>query len=237
MRKALIAVSIVIFSVVFCAFPEETTPLSFPSVSDSFDPDAGGSLGFRIKIVPTSIPPVFVIYGGADLNYGSIGLSGDSSLEDVDEEALNTVVVNGSVVEDDIKVLVKVVQYNTAHCLGAYSITVTATPMYLDGVLTNDHTAAPTIEDGSLTPTAIFSLDVDSDGVADLTSSVPTVSGENVTFNVSYATGNPIPPVYDSNGAQKELIIGSFTYMWGSDDSLTEGTYNALITMTYTTES
>jgi|GEM_PF-4896987 len=238
--KRFLSFLIIMTAVALCAFADETTPLSYPTTDNAFDPEGGGSSSFQLCITPTDIPAIFAIYGGVDLNYGAIGSSTATSLTDYDEDGVNVVKLTGSNVINGttVRVLIKVVQYNTAHCKRLYTLTVNATPLYLNGDVSSEHTASPVVVDGSLYPASLpFYLNVDGDGNNDFTISSHTVNGSEVAIALSYLTGLPIPPVYEEDGETKELILGSFTYEWVNAEAFSGGTYAALVTLTCTSGS
>ncbi len=230
----------VLTAVALGVFADEATPLSFPTTDTAFDPEEGGSSSFQLCITPTDIPAIFAIYGGADLNYGAIGSTNTTTLTEYDENGVNVIsltnsnVINGS----RARVLIKVVQYNTAHCKSSYTLTVNATPLYLDGDISKAHTASPVVVSGSLYPATLpFCLNVNGDSKNDFAINSHTVNGSEVAIAVSYLTGLPIPPVYEEGGETKELILGSFTYEWVNPSVFSGGTYTSLVTITCTSGS
>ncbi len=238
--KRFIAFLVFMTAVALCAFADEVTPLSFPTTDEAFDPEEGGNASFQLCITPTEIPAIFAIYGGVDLNYGAIGSSSATSLTDYDEEGVNVVKLTGNNVINGSKarVLIKVVQYNTAHCKTSYTLTVDASPLYLDGDTSKTHTASPVVVDGSLYPADLpFYLDVNGNGSNDFAIDSHTVNGSEVSIVVSYLSGLPIPPVYEEDGETNELILGSFTYEWVNNGVFSGGTYAALVKFTCTSGS
>jgi len=241
MRRRIKKLTAMLLAALFVAFFvfAETTPHAYPSVDQSFDPSSTGSSNIRLSITPTSIPPQFAIYGGVDNSYGSIG-SSTGSISDFDENAINVVTVNSSITDEDVHVMVKLVQYNSAHCTGSYTVSLTASPIYLDGDVTDDESKKsdyPTVLNSAITPSVPFNLDVDSDGVVDFVINSHTITESTVTFSVAYPSGMPVPPVYEVDGESKEVIVGAFTYCWACQPELEEGTYVGQIVLTYTSEN
>ncbi len=236
--KRVTALLLVTLFVAFFVFAE-TTPHAYPTADQSFDPSSTGSSNIRLSITPTSIPPQFAIYGGVDNSYGSIG-SSTGTISAFDENAINVITVDNSIQEDDVNVMVKVVQYNSAHCTGSYTVSLTAYPIYLDGEVTDDESKKsyyPTVLNSAITPSVPFNLDVDSDGVVDFVINSHTITGSTVSFSVTYPNGMPVPPVYEVDGERKEVIIGAFTYCWACQPELVEGGYVGKIVLTYTVEN
>ncbi len=228
--KRFLALLVLIHALAFYAFSDSS--LSFPSTADSFDPKTGSRTTIRIQVTPTTIYPQFAIYGGTDLNYGSIGAFNGSS--GAVNGMTNVVVSSQNLKSQNVEIMVKVVQYNDVCCQGSYSLSVTASPFYLNGVVSevaNTFSADPYVKENSLSVPA--AINYDGAEPVDFQSTWNSTSGPTVNFTVSYVSGLPIAPVYVENSVSKEVIVGTFTYVWAQNANLVGNEYHATITLTF----
>ena len=182
----------------------------------------------------TPIFPSYTIYCGLDgVHYSTIG-SANFSNDYSDEESPHVLAVEYDINNQDFIVYIKVVQFGTAHyrSVEGFDLTISATALKLDGTSDVYKTDLPTVLNDNTLWASPITIDVDGDHESDFISTRTSINGSDVTYRVSYPTGDRVREV--ENAAA--VSVGGFAYKWAAVEGLPSGKYHGFITMAFTVE-
>lgn len=182
----------------------------------------------------TPIFPSYTIYCGLDgVHYSTMGSSNYVD-NDFDEGSPHVLAVDYDLGVNDFVVYVKVVQFGTAHykSVEGFDLSISATELKLNGTSDVYKTGLPSVlQDSSLWDSPI-TVDSDGDYEDDYISTRTSIVGPEVTYRVSYPTGDRVRDV--ENAAS--VAVGGFAYKWSAVETLPIGKYHGFITMAFTVE-
>lgn len=181
-----------------------------------------------VKATVEKIAPVFKIYGSTSNPVAST-IYGTNPLD----ETTSTVTSSADPSSENVVVYVRLAQYGKAKYKNtALSVTVTPTPLYLDGVKTEtDSTkvsALPTVVSSNTNAqqTIKGTTSTTSDAISNL---VPSIAASVATYTLNY-TGIAV------GTENADTNIDTLTMTWAAKDALIPGDYKAYITLGYTTD-